>query len=296
MSDGAWPDRPDPSGHATAGMLPVDRIIVPAAGLGTRLRPLTLAIPKEMLPLGRKPVLEYVVEEARAAGILRILFVVSAGKEMIRAYFGDGARLGVRCEYAIQPEMRGVGDAILHGESWSNGEAFAVAFGDCFIESRDSVPLARLLALHAEHACDAAVLSERVPLEKVSRYGILTPVEPVPAESTEPFRLAGITEKPRPQHAPSDRAVAARWTFGARIFRYLRRTPPGPSGEVYLTDAVCEWLRDGASVWAQPLRPGESRLDIGGWESYLTAAALKAADDPEYGPAVRQALKRYGRR
>src|SRR2546421_10623067 len=97
--------------------VPIQRAIVPAAGLGTRLRPLTLAIPKEMLPLGRKPVLEYVVEELRAAGIGRILFVVSPGKEMIRAYFGDGGRFDLRFDYATQPEMLGLGDALLHGEA-----------------------------------------------------------------------------------------------------------------------------------------------------------------------------------
>src|SRR5579872_3708409 len=113
-----------------------DRALIPAAGFGTRLRPLTSAIPKEMLPLGRKPVLEYVVEEMRGAGLTRLLFVISPGKELIRSYFGDGSRWGVHCDYAIQPEMRGLGDAILHGESWTDGLPFVVAFGDCIIESR----------------------------------------------------------------------------------------------------------------------------------------------------------------
>src|SRR5437588_8937489 len=99
---------PTPTGDLGAR---IERAIVPAAGYGTRLRPLTEAIPKEMLPLGRKPVLEYVLEELRGAGITDVLFVVSTGKEMIRKYFGDGERFGVRCTYAIQPEMKGLGDA-----------------------------------------------------------------------------------------------------------------------------------------------------------------------------------------
>src|SRR5690349_17245036 len=102
-------------------MNPIDRAVIPAAGHGTRLRPITSAIPKEMLPLGRKPVLEHVLDEIRVAGITKVLFVVSPGKEMIESYFGDGQRFGVACDYVVQPQMLGLGDAILHAESWTNG-------------------------------------------------------------------------------------------------------------------------------------------------------------------------------
>src|SRR5579872_3838049 len=133
-----------------------DRALIPAAGFGTRLRPLTSAIPKEMLPLGRKPVLEYVVEEMRGAGLTRLLFVISPGKELIRSYFGDGSRWDVHCEYVLQYEMRGLGDAVLHGESWTEGRPFVVAFGDCIIETELSTldssargsPLVRLIRTH----------------------------------------------------------------------------------------------------------------------------------------------------
>src|SRR5579862_3343934 len=118
----------------------IDRAIIPAAGFGTRLRPLTTAIPKEMLPLGRKPVLEYVIEELRDAGVSRILMVVSAGKQMVRDYFGDGTAWGVRCDYVLQPEMRGLGDAVLQGEAWSEGEPVVVAFGDCIVRGCGTTP------------------------------------------------------------------------------------------------------------------------------------------------------------
>src|SRR5258708_38696284 len=128
----------------------IRRAIVPAAGYGTRLRPLTNAIPKEMLPVGRKPVLEYVVEELRAAGIESALLVISAGKEMIRTYFGNGSRCGLSMEYVMQKEMRGLGDAVLYGESWVGGEHFALALGDCVFEPGASLPLILVLNLHCQ--------------------------------------------------------------------------------------------------------------------------------------------------
>src|ERR1051326_3097400 len=105
----------------------IRKAIVPAAGFGTRLHPLTKAIPKEMLPLGRKPVLQYVLEELKAAAIEEALLVISPGKEIIRNYFGDGAKFGIAIQYAVQNEMRGLGDAVLHGEEWANEEHFVVA-------------------------------------------------------------------------------------------------------------------------------------------------------------------------
>src|SRR5512143_4179910 len=112
----------------------IDRALVPAAGYGTRMRPLTRAIPKEMLPIGRKPVLEHVLDELKGAGIQRILFIISPGKDMVQGYFGDGSAWGVRCDYAVQQQMRGLGDALLHGEEWAEGHPVMVAFGDCLIE------------------------------------------------------------------------------------------------------------------------------------------------------------------
>ncbi len=270
-----------------------DRAIVPAAGLGTRLRPLTEAIPKEMLPLGRKPVLEHVVEELRSAGVVRILFVIAPGKEMIRAYFGDGGRLGVRCDYAIQGQMKGLGDAVLRGEEWSEGRPLVVAFGDCVIEPAGGEPLSRLVRTHEQEGSGATVLAQRVPRERTSRYGILAPAgEPrATDESSEPFPLVDIVEKPPPAEAPSDLAVAARWVLDSHIFAYLRAARPGPDGEVNLTEPVRAMIRDGASAWGVPLLPGEARRDIGGWDTYLTAAALAAARDPEHGETVREALR-----
>ena len=127
----------DLSSHVSNLPHTMRRAVVPAAGFGTRLRPLTNAIPKEMLPIGRKPVLHHVVDELLTAGLTEVLFVISPRKEMIREYFGDGSEFGINCEYTIQPEMRGLGDAILRSEPWTANEPFMVAFGDCMVKSAD---------------------------------------------------------------------------------------------------------------------------------------------------------------
>jgi len=290
----------------------IDRAVIPAAGYGTRLRPLTSVLPKEMLPLGRKFVLEHIVEEMRAAGITRLLFVISPDKGMIRRYFGSGEDWSVRCDYAIQPERKGLGDAILRGEAWTEGQRFVVAFGDCIIEKENlgvwecgsrgveatrtlpgsppSLPLQRLMGTHSRKGAAATVLTERVPREKTRQYGILAPAIALPDAPREPFPLADIVEKPAPEEAPSQMAVAARWALGPDIFDYLRRARPGTNGEIGLTEAVRALLADGKTGWAVPLWLGEARLDVGGWETYLVAAARAAAADPDFGPRVREAI------
>jgi UTP--glucose-1-phosphate uridylyltransferase len=265
----------------------IDRAIVPAAGYGTRMRPLTHAIPKEMLPLGRKPALEYVLEELRDAKIQRALLVISPRKQMIRDYFGDGSAWGVRCEYVVQPQMLGLGDAVLRGESWVQERPFVVAFGDCVIEAKGEPPLARLLRAHTAQRADATVLTERIAPDQTRKYGIVAPA----GQAEEFFPLSDIVEKPEPEQAPSNLAVAARWALSPRIFPYLRRVRPDVGGERNLTDAVRGWMAEGGRVWAVAMGEGESRCDIGGWETYLKAAARAAARDPEFGAAVREALR-----
>ena len=268
------------------------RVVIPAAGLGTRLLPLTAALPKEMLPLGRKPVLEHVIDEARAAGFQAALIIVSPGKEMIARHFGSGEKFGIRIEYAVQPQMRGLGDALLYAEEWVGNEPFAVAFGDCVVTSPlAEPPLARMARLTATGGWSASVLAERVSRERVSRYGVLAPA-PDHTDVQGAFRLRDIVEKPSPAQAPSEYVVAARWVLRPEVFRWLHAAAPSPRGEIELTDAVRAWLVNGdAEIWAVPLMPGEARVDVGSFDSYLPAQALWAARDEEFGPAVRAALE-----
>jgi UTP--glucose-1-phosphate uridylyltransferase len=282
------------SSDLTAASQPVNRAVIPAAGLGTRLRPLTQAFPKELLPLGREPVLAHIVAELRAVGITEALFVVSERKPQIRAYFGD--RYGedsslppLRCDYVLQPEPRGSGDAVLRARDWAGTHPFVVAFGDCLIDSQPSgQPLRRLIELFSLKRAQAAVLVEAVARERVSRYGVVAPQEPRDAEGMAPFALSGIVEKPRVEEAPSRLVVAARWVLDASIFPALAHARPDPRGEISIPDAVRETIREGARVWAAPLQPGEARRDIGSLESYLAEFVRVALRDPDYGASARK--------
>jgi UTP--glucose-1-phosphate uridylyltransferase len=297
-----FPALPSISPHSEAFMsLPVvsenkialRRAVLPAAGLGTRLRPLTQAFPKELLPVGRKPVLAHIATELLGAGITQALFIVSERKPQIRGFFGetylDDVTGGVlHCSYVVQEAQRGLGDALLCASEWTAGEAFVVAFGDCIIDASDSsAPLRRLIATHLREGSDATVLTEQVALEKVSRYGVLAPAEKQPEVPTEPFALADIVEKPAPQDAPSRNVVAARWILPSAIFDLLRRTPLDTRGELNLTDAVRTLKQEGGGLWAAPLLAGEYRRDIGNFETFYAAFIRAALHDPEFGASAR---------
>lgn len=266
----------------------VRQAVIVAAGHGSRLRPITRAIPKEMLPIGRKPLLEHVVEEMRGAGMERILLVISPDKEMIRRYFGDGSEWRVEIEYVIQPAMRGLGDAVLCGGERAEGEPFLAAFGDCIV-GPGCGPAARLSAAHTAHGSMGTALCEDVPPERVRHYGILAP-GPDGFDDDGSFRVVDMVEKPDPNRAPSRWAVAARWVLGAEAIPYLRRIQPKANGECCLTDAIAAMAADGLPLRGTPLAGAERRLDIGRWESYLPAAAVAALDDEEAGDRVRQAV------
>lgn len=279
----------------------IRRAVIPAAGLGTRLRPLTNAFPKELLPIGRMPVLAHIAAELRGAGITEALFIVSEQKPQVRAYFGDvyegeGAVAGgaslppLQCTYAIQERQRGLGDALMYAEEWAKGAPFAVAFGDCMLDAPDvSAPLRRLIALHAEKHAGATVLAEAIAREKVFRYGVLAPETPREPGDTSAFRVVDIVEKPVPEQAPSNLVVAARWVLDSTIFRYLREAEADARGEVNLTDAVRAMARSGHAFWAAPLGPGEQRRDIGNFETFFASFVRAALRDPEYGESARRA-------
>jgi len=278
----------------------VHKVVIPAAGLGTRLRPLTNAIPKELLPIGRLPVLAHIAAELQGAGFTDALFIVSDSKPQVRNYFGElySADTGcldapidlppLRCSYMIQKQQLGLGDALLYAEEWAAGSPFAVAFGDCIIDAPDpSAPMRRLAAAHAAHNAGATVLTESVAREDVFRYGVLAPDTSLPPGDNGEFRVAGIVEKPSPQDAPSNLVVAARWILDPSIFAYLRKLEPDSRGELILTDAVREFANDGNPFWAVPLKEGERRSDIGNFETFFAAFVRAAIRDPEYGGRVR---------
>ena len=245
--------------------------VIPAAGLGTRLFPLSYAIPKELLPLGPKPAIQLVVEELVAAGVQDFLIVIGKKKKAIAEHFvalcaGDPAfaaeRVRVRC--LEQEEPRGLGDAVLCAAAHVSGDFF-VALGDAVISGDRRGDLARrMLQVHQATGAAVVVAAQEVALADTSRFGIITPGEAGPAGAV---RVLDLVEKPGPERAPSRLAVCARYVLSHEVFGLLRELPAGHGGEVQLTDALRLLARE-QLAYAVPLQPDEERWDVGSLEGY----------------------------
>ncbi|MBM4037287.1 MAG: UTP--glucose-1-phosphate uridylyltransferase [Planctomycetes bacterium] len=292
------------------------RAVVPVAGLGTRLLPATKSQPKEMLPVGRKPVVQYVVEEIQQAGLTSLLFITGRSKTAIENHFDRDAELRRALEnerksgllaalayedanleffYTRQSEQLGLGHAISLAEGYVQGEPFVIALGDSIIESAGAPSVLRRLVDAFETAGAAAAIAfEEVAADDVVHYGIADPGEAL--AGGDAFRIRGLIEKPSTAEAPSRLAIAGRYVVGPCIFDALRRTKPGKGGEIQLTDALRLLLDDGQPVIGLRMRPGERRHDIGNFESYFRSFLHFALADPEHGEALREALAQESRR
>jgi|YNPNPStandDraft_1061719.scaffolds.fasta_scaffold01684_10 UTP--glucose-1-phosphate uridylyltransferase len=291
---------------------PIVKVVVPVAGMGTRLLPATKSQPKEMLPVGRKPVVQYVVEELQAAGLRQILFVTGRKKSAIEDHFDPDPEL-VRLlstggGYALLEELafteteasffytrqsvpRGLADAVDHARQFVGQDHFVVALGDSIIMGRDGYTFLReMIAVHQQSGAACTIAVEEVDPADVYRYGIVKPKAGVQPEGD--FELEDLVEKPRPEAAPTNLAIAARYVFSPVIFEAIRRTVPDRNGELQLTDSIRLLLQMGYPVRAMRLRPGERRYDIGNFESYFKAFIDFALADEKYGYLVRQYLKR----
>ncbi|CAN5631021.1 UTP--glucose-1-phosphate uridylyltransferase GalU [soil metagenome] len=286
----------------------VTTAVVPVAGLGTRLLPATKSQPKEMLPVGGKPVVQHVVEELAAAAIERVVFVTGRGKSAIENHFdrdptltgvlarrGDAQllgrlafeRLGLAFAYTRQPEPLGLGDAVLCAEGFTGDAPFAVALGDAILGGVDGPPpvVARLAAALERHGADCAVAVRNVAREHSGRYGIVSADSDGDGKDGV-VRVEAIVEKPDPATAPSTLAVAARYVTTPAIFDALRATPRAVNGELELTDAIARLIDDGRTVVAVRLRD-IVRHDIGTHESYASAFMHFALADPDHGARLR---------
>ncbi len=274
------------------------KAVIPAAGLGTRFLPIAKAVPKEMLPLGDKPVIHYVVAEAAAAGFDEILIILSRGKEAIIQYFTPNPDLERHLEesgksealravreagslaqigYTYQPQMRGLGDAIKLARGFAGrDEVFAVLLGDTVMHG--SSPLPAMLGAWRGTG-KPSVCIEPCPEDRVSRYGVAGGCQIAP----DVFELDRLVEKPAPADAPrlkaSDgsplpfHAFAARYLFTPEIFNCLESTTAGFAGEIQLTDAM-ERLRSRSGLLG--VRWPGRRLDIGSPAGLVEAAATLA--------------------
>jgi len=256
--------------------------IVPVAGLGTRLLPSTKSQPKEMLPVGRKPVVQYVFEELERSGLTRVLFVTGRGKHAIEDHFDRDAELRrllstdpgkrdlletldfenhhVQIYYVRQSRQRGLGDAVLHGRAFAEGRPFVVALGDSLITQERPAPpiVSRLISCFRERKATCVIAFQEVPPEDVSRYGIAAP-----KGGGEVFEVSDLVEKPKVGEAPS----------------------------LQLTDAIRTLLHERGGVYGVRLAPDEKRYDIGNMGSYFRSFVTLALRDPEYGPALREYLR-----
>ncbi len=275
----------------------VTKAVVPAAGLGTRLYPVTRSQPKEMLPLGTRPAIQGAAEEIEGAGITDVLLITSAAKRAVEDHFDprqspgqsaddDSSPLTARYYCTRQAEPRGLGDAVLHARGFVGDNHFLVALGDCvLISDEPSGPVKRMVQAHAQFEADATICVQTVNAAGTSRYGI---VEPGDGLADGVIALTDIVEKPGPEAAPSRLAVAARYIFSPRIFELLEEVQPGYGEEIQLTDAIRAMIAEGRRVLAIPLQPGEHRLDVGNFNSYGRAFMRSILTDREYGPDLRE--------
>ncbi len=290
------PSRPETRNARTQS--PITKAVVPAAGRGTRLMPATRSQPKEMLPVGRKPTIQHVVEELAASGLHEVLLISGQGKRAIEDHLDrDIARseekhepwMDLRFFHARQSRPRGLADAIAIAEPFAGEQPFVVALGDSILVSHSPQPvLKRMIDVHAAHRPAATIAVEEVPWEAVSRYGIVAPKD----KPDHVFPISGFVEKPAPDKAPSNLAAAGRYILEPEIFDAIRRIKPGVGGELWLTDALQMLLDEGREIMCVRLRKGERRLDIGNFLSYYQAFIELSLADPEHGAALRAWVKR----
>lgn len=277
----------------------IKKAVIPVAGRGTRLLPATKSQPKEMLPIGRKPIVQYVMEELCDAGLDNILFVTGRKKRSIEDHFdynpelgeiesGDGFFEHVSLSYIRQRNQNGLGDAISYAEKFVGDDNFAVALGDSVIRGGShSSLLGRMMDIHEKENAGATVAFMEVDREMVKKYGVAQPKGRAGAS----FEIERLIEKPTPEEAPSQLAISARYVFNPVIFDALRRTPAGRKGELEITDAMNTLIKMGHKVIGVKLRKDEVRYDVGGFESYYKAFLDLALEDPEYGYMIRQYMR-----
>jgi len=265
-------------------MKPIRKAVFPVAGLGTRFLPATKAMPKEMLPVVDKPLIQYAVEEAIAAGITELIFVTGRNKRAIEDHFDSMPELEaeleaknkvqqlqairgilpahVNCVYIRQSAPLGLGHAVLCAAPVVGNEPFAVLLADDLIDA--DVPVTRQL-VQVAHSSGGSVLGiQNVERHETNKYGIIAGTQ----IDNETWRLASMVEKPEPAQAPSTQAVVGRYVLEPEIFEYLRQTGKGAGGEIQLTDGIAAMLND-RPVFAYQY--DGTRYDCGNKQGFFSA-------------------------
>ncbi len=286
-------------------MKEIRKVIIPVAGWGTRSLPATKNIPKEMLPIYNKPVIQYVVEEAIRSGIKDVIFVTNRDKSVIEDHFDYNLQLESVLERAgkldklkavrdvaemvnvmavRQKKQLGLGHAILCAEGLVHGDPFAIMVGDDLMFG--GVPgIGQLIEVyHAEKKPVVGVME--VPWDKVSKYGIIDGEEVAPGI----YKVRDMVEKPKREDAPSRLAIVGRYVLTPDIFDYLKKTKPGAGGEIQLTDAMQQLARDRGMM---AVRMSGMRFDAGDWAEYLSANIYFGLQDEDLRYELLSMLKNF---
>ncbi|PFG37474.1 UDP-glucose pyrophosphorylase [Flavimobilis soli] len=300
----------------------ITKAVIPAAGLGTRFLPATKSTPKEMLPIVDKPAIQYVVEEAVAAGLEDVLFITGRSKRSLEDHFdgvpeleanleakGDEDRLEAVKEstnladihFVRQGEPLGLGHAVLRAKHHVGNEPFAVLLGDDLIDARD--PILPVMTAVAERTGGSVVALLEVDPAQISLYGCaaVSPVAEVgdglEVEASDVVRIDALVEKPAAEDAPSNLAIIGRYVLSPAVFEVLERTKPGRGGEIQLTDALAELAstpaEQGGGVYGVVFRG--RRYDTGDRLDYLKAVVQLACDREDLGGDFRDWLEGYVR-
>jgi UTP--glucose-1-phosphate uridylyltransferase len=281
----------------------VTKAVFPVAGLGSRFLPVTKASPKEMLPVVDKPLIQYAVEEAAAAGITEMIFITGRNKRAIEDHFDKAYELetelaarsktdllqtvhsvlprGINCIYIRQSEALGLGHAVLCAEPVISGEPFAVMLADDLIDA--GTPVMKQMTDIANREQYSLIGVMPVPAENVASYGIVETTD----GSGRVTRITRIVEKPKVGTTPSTLAVVGRYVLTPRIFHHLRNMPPGAGGEIQLTDGIARLLDD-EKVLAYEFEG--RRYDCGTKLGYLEATVELALKHPEVGKGFAEFL------
>lgn len=283
----------------------IKKAIFPVAGMGTRFLPATKACPKEMLPVVDKPLIQYAVEEAIAAGITDLIFVTSWTKRPIEDHFDKNFELeykleqagknelleivknilpkGVNCFYVRQQEALGLGHAVLCAKDIVGDEPFTVLLADDMIYCEKTPCLNTMINLASED--DSSVVAvEQVPMDQVNRYGVIDSVN----LSDRLYKLQGVVEKPPVEKAPSNLSIVGRYVLQPRIFELLENTARGAGGEIQLTDAIAALLQE-QSVYAYEF--DGIRYDCGSKLGHMKANVEYGLRHPELNGEFKEYLK-----
>ncbi len=286
-----------------SAMKSLRKIIFPAAGLGTRFLPATKASPKEMLTIVDKPLIQYGVEEALAAGMDEIIMVTGRGKRAIEDHFDISTELEANLKnagkselysevsrvarmaeviYLRQKEALGLGHAVLCARHWVGDEPFGVSLADELIIHNEPA-MQQLRKVHDQTGCSVIGLL-KVDAADVSRYGIVD----FTTEGDGLLRLINMVEKPSIEDAPSQMAMIGRYIFTPRLMGLLKHVEAGAGGEIQLTDAIAALAKE-EPVYGVVLQG--QRFDAGNPEGFLLANSVLGLQHPEYGEALKKALK-----